>query len=201
VRKIIAALQTSVDGPVQGPNGELDWAMAEEEEEMWSDIFEMLAHVDTFILGRGMYPRYEQYWLAVLANPAAVLPFSGRTASKNEIAYARLADKTPHIVLSKTLDKVAWKTTRIVRDAEEIRKMKQQPGKDMFAVGGATTVSSLMNLGLIDELRLLVNPLILGGGKALFKDVKGRHALKLVSAKALNSGKVSLTYSKQTEKV
>jgi dihydrofolate reductase len=60
VRKIIAALQTSVDGPIQGPNGELDWAMAEDEE-MWSDIFEMLAHVDTFILGRRMYPRYEQY--------------------------------------------------------------------------------------------------------------------------------------------
>jgi dihydrofolate reductase len=200
VRKIIAALQTSVDGSIEGPNGELDWAMAEDEE-TWSEIFEMLAHVDTFIPGRGMYPGYEQYWLAVLANPAAVLPFSDRTASKNEIAYARLADKTPHIVLSKTFDKVGWKTTRIVQDAEEIRKMKQQPGKDMFAVGGATTVSSLMNLGLIDELRLLVNPLILGGGKALFKDVKGRHALKLVSAKALNSGKVSLTYSKQTEKV
>ena len=59
-----------------------------------------------------MYPAYEQYWLALLANPAA--------GSKNEIAYARLADKTPHIVLSKTLDKVAWRTTRIVRDVEEI---------------------------------------------------------------------------------
>jgi dihydrofolate reductase len=67
-----------------------------------------------------------------------------------EIAYARLADKIPHIVLSTTLDKVAWKTTRIVRDVEEIRKMKQQPGKDMQVVGGATLVSNLMNLGLIE---------------------------------------------------
>ena len=73
--------------------------------------------------------------------------------------------------------------------------MKQQPGKDMHVVGGATLVSSLMNAGLIDELQLMVNPLILGGGKALFKDVKERHVLKLVRTKPLKSGKVSLTYS------
>jgi dihydrofolate reductase len=194
MRKIIAALQVSVDGFIEGPNGELDWAMAEDEE-TWGDIFEMLTHVDTFILGRKMYPGYEQYWLAVLANPNGPLPFGGGAATKNEIAYARLADKTPHIVLSKTLEKVAWKTTRIVRDAEEIRKMKQQPGKDMYVVGGATLVSSLMNLGLIDEIGLMVNPLVLGGGKALFKDVKERHALKLLRAKPLKSGKVALTYS------
>jgi dihydrofolate reductase len=188
MRKIIADLQMSVDGFIEGPNGELDWAMAEDEE-TWRDLFEMLTQVDTFILGRVMYPAYEQYWLALLANP---------TGSKNEIAYARHADKTPHIVLSKTLDKVAWKVTRIVRDVEKIRKMKQQPGKDMLVVGGAILVSSLMNLGLIDELRLMVNPLILGGGKALFKDVKERHALKLVQAKPLKSGKVGLTYSMQS---
>lgn len=152
---------------------------------------------DTFILGRKMYPVYEQYWLAVLTDPGGILPLSGRVTSKNEIAYARLADNIQHIVLSSTLDKVAWKTTRIVRDVEDIRKMKQQPGKDMYAVGGATLVSSLMNLGLIDELRILVNPLILGGGKTLFKDVKERHTLELTGAKPLKSGKVSLTYSVQ----
>jgi dihydrofolate reductase len=194
MRRVIAALQVSVDGFIEGPNGELDWAMAEDEE-VWSDVFEMLSHTDTLILGRVMYPAYEQYWLAILANPEGVLPFSGRIASKNEIAYARLADKTPHVVVSRALDKVAWKTTRIVRDVEEIRRMKQQPGKDMQVVGGATLVFSLMNLGLINELQLMVNPLILGGGKALFKDVKERHALKLIRAKPLKSGKVALTYS------
>jgi dihydrofolate reductase len=188
MRKIIAALQMSVDGFIEGPQGELDWAMAEDEE-TWRDLDETLNSVDTFILGRVMYPAYEQYWLALLANP---------TGSKNEIAYARRADQTPHIVLSKTLDKVAWKVTRIVRDVEEIRKMKQQPGKDMLVLGGARLVSSLMNLGFIDELRLMVNPLILGGGKALFKDVKERQALKLVQAKPLKSGKVGLTYSTQS---
>jgi len=195
MRKIIAALQVSVDGFIEGPNGELDWAMAEDEE-TWRDVFEMLESVDTCILGRVMYPEYEQYWLAVLANPGGP-PLSEKPATKNEIAYARWANKTPHIVVSKTLDEVAWKTTRIARDVEEIRKLKQQPGKDMHVVGGATLVSSLMNAGLIDEVRLMVKPIILGGGKALFKDVKERKSMKLVQTKPLKSGKVSLTYSTQ----
>jgi dihydrofolate reductase len=197
MRKIIAALQVSVDGFIEGPNGELDWAMAEDEE-TWRDVFAMLESVDTCILGRVMYPLYEQYWLAVLENPTGSLPLSGKPATKNEIAYARWADRTPHIVLSKTLDKVAWKTTRIVRDVDEIRKLKQQPGKDMYVVGGATLVGSLMNAGLIDEVQLMVNPLILGEGKALFKDAKERKSLKLVRTKPLKSGKVSLTYSTQS---
>lgn len=185
MRKIIAFLQTSVDDFIEGPNGELDWAMAEDEE-TWRELDDTLNSVDTFILGRGMYPAYEQHWLALLANP---------TGTKNENAYARRADKIPHIVRSKTLDKVAWKTTRIVRDVEEIRAMKQQPGKDMLTFGGATLISSLMNLDLIDEVRLMINPIILGGGKGLFKDVKKPHTMKLVRAKTLKSGKVGLTYS------
>jgi dihydrofolate reductase len=93
------------------------------------------------------------------------------------------------------LDRVAWKNTRIVRDVEEIRKLKQLPGKDMHAVGGATLVCSLMNLDLIDELRLVVVPIILGAGKALFKDVKKRRALTLVDVKRLESGEFRLSYS------
>ena len=85
MRKIIAALQTSVDAFIEGPNGELDWAMAEDEE-TWRDMNETLDSVDTIILGRGMYPAYEQYWLALLSNP---------TGTKNENAYAQRADKIP----------------------------------------------------------------------------------------------------------
>jgi dihydrofolate reductase len=80
----------------------------------------------------------------------------------------------------------------------EIRKMKQQSGKNMLALGGATLISSLMNLGLIDEIHLMINPLVLGKGKSLFKDVEERHSLKLVQAKPLKSGKVSLIYSTQS---
>jgi hypothetical protein len=83
MRRIIAALETSVDGFIAGPKGELDWAMAEDEE-TWKNLFEMLESADTCILGRVMYPEYEQYWLAVLADPAGILPLSGRPATKNE---------------------------------------------------------------------------------------------------------------------
>ncbi|MGH7516098.1 MAG: dihydrofolate reductase family protein [Gemmatimonadales bacterium] len=191
MRKIIAALHVSLDGFIEGPQGELDWV------ESWEDPFDLVPRIDTCILGGGMYPGYEQYWLAILADPEGILPFSGKVASKGEIAFAHFADKTPHIVLSRTLNKVSWKTTRIVRDVEDIRRMKQQPGKDMYAVGGATLVSSLMNLGLVDELQLMVHPLVLGGGKPLIKDVKQRHALKLIHANPLKAGKVGLTYSTQ----
>ena len=76
-----------------------------------------------------MYPGYEQYWGAILANPEGVLPFTGKVASKGEIAYARFAERLLN-ALSTTLDNViAWKNTRIVRDIEEIRRMKQQPGR------------------------------------------------------------------------
>jgi len=197
MRKISAALQTSVDGFIEGPNGELDWAISEDEE-VWRNLFEMLESADTCILGRVMYPLYEKYWMAVLANPAGPLPLHGAAATKNEIKYAHWADKTPHIVVSKTLDKVGWQTTRIIREIEEIRKLKQQPGKNMYVVGGVTLVGSLMNAGLIDEIQLMVNPIILGCGKALFKDVKERQALKLVKAKALKSGKVALNYTTQS---
>jgi dihydrofolate reductase len=155
----------------------------------------LLPQIDTCILGRGMYPGYEQYWSAVLANPKGTLPFTGKVASEGEIAYAHFAARTPHVVLSKTLAKVTWKNTRIVRDIEEIRRMKQRPGKDMHAVGGATLVGSLMNQRVIDELRLVVYPIVLGGGKALFKDVRERHALQFLGAKPLASGLVRLTYS------
>ena len=80
----------------------------------------------------------------------------------------------------------------------EIRKMKQQSGKNMLALGGVTLISSLMNLGLIDEIHLMINPLVLGRGKSLFKDAEERHSLKLVQAKPLKSGKVSLIYSTQS---
>ena len=136
------------------------------------------------MLGAAMYPGYEQYWCAMLQTPGQALPFSGKAATQGEIDYARFADRTPHIVLSRTLKQVGWKTARIVREVDEVRTMKQQPGKDIYAVGGATLVSSLINFGLIDELRLAVHPVVLGQGKALFKDVKDRQALNLVEVKA-----------------
>src|SRR4029450_5797188 len=82
MRKIIAALVVSVDGFIEGPNGELDWV------DTWEDPFDLLPQIDTCILGRRMYPGYEQYWGAILANPAGVLPITGTAASKGELTYA-----------------------------------------------------------------------------------------------------------------
>lgn len=188
MRKIIAALQVSVDGCIEGPNGELDWV------ESWDDTFDLIDQVDTCILGSRMYPGYEQYWCAILADPEGVLAFTGRPALKSELDYAQFAARTPHIVLSRTMAAVEWDNARIVRDIAEIRNLKQQPGKDMFAIGGAALVGSLMNENLVDELRLVVQPIVLGEGKALFKDVTGRHALKLLAHKSLGAGRVRLSY-------
>lgn len=159
------------------------------------DSFDVVGKVDTFILGARMYPGYEQYWQAVLDNPRSVLPFTGRPATEGEIEYAEFAGRTPHVVVSSTLQTVWWKNTRIVRDLQDVRALKEAPGGAMHAVGGATLVSSLMNAGLVDEIRLVVQPIVLGGGKALFKNVRERHALTLLTAKPLSAGAVSLTYS------
>ena len=188
MRRIIAALITSLDGLIEGPNGELDWV------DSWEDPFDLLPQIDTCILGRGMYLGYDQYWGTILANPGGILPFTGKVATKGEIDYAHFAARTPHIVVSRTLNEVGWTNTRIVRNIEDCRAMKAQPGKDMHAVGGATLVSSLMNAGVIDELRIVVQPIVLGRGKALFKDVTARQALTLLDARPLPSGRVRLTY-------
>jgi dihydrofolate reductase len=191
MRKIVAAMQMSVDGFIEGPNAEVDWI------DTWEDPFDLLSQIDTVILGGGMYPGYEHYWRAIFANPESVSPFTGKVASKGEVAYARFADKTAHVVVSTTLENVAWNNTRIVRNIGEIRQMKELPGQAMHAVGGATLVSSLVSAGLVDELRLVVRPIVLGGGKALFKDVKERHALRLLETKPLKSDLIRLTYATQ----
>jgi dihydrofolate reductase len=127
MRKVILAMQVTLDGFIEGPNGELDWAM-KEDKETWKAVFDLQKSADTLLLGRVMYPGFETYWLSVPTYPSS---------TRNEIEYARLADKMQKIIFSKTLEKVKWKTTRIVKDriAEEIQRMKQQPGKDMVLLG------------------------------------------------------------------
>jgi dihydrofolate reductase len=189
IRKVIAALPASPDGFIEGPHEELDWV------DTWEDPFDIIGKVDAFILGARMYPGYEQYWQAVLDNPSGILPFTGRPATTGETEYAEFAGRTPHIVLSRMLPTVSWPRTRIVCDLKEVRRLKEAPGRDMHAVGGATLVSSLMNAGLVDEIRLVVQPIVLGGGKPLFNDVKQRHALTLLTARPWKAGAVSLNYA------
>ena len=188
MRKIIAALQVSVDGYVEGSAGEIDWIRS------WEDPFELLDEIDTCLLGGTMYPGYEQYWSAVQRSPLAPLPFTGRAPTAGEIRYARFAAATPHFVLSATLREVSWRNTSLVRDLDAIRRLKALPGRNMHAVGGAAFVASLLNAGLVDELRLAVHPVVLSAGKPLFGNVNDRRHLRLTSAKPLAEGAMLLAY-------
>jgi dihydrofolate reductase len=188
MRKIICAMNVSLDGFIEGLDGELDWI------ENWEDSYGLMAQVDTCVLGAGMYPGYEQFWSAVLAAPQEPLPFSGKPATQGEIDYAMWAQRTPHIVLSKSMQGAAWSSARIVPEIDDIARLKQQPGKDIYAIGGARFVSSLLERGLVDELRLAIHPVLLGRGKALFKDSPQRHKLTLVQSRPLPWGTVELTY-------
>ena len=90
MRKIIAALQVSVDGFIEGPNGEIDWV------EAWEDPFELIPQIDACVLGGGMYPGYEAYWGSILGDPAAIQPLTGKVATPDEVNYAQFASKIPH---------------------------------------------------------------------------------------------------------
>jgi dihydrofolate reductase len=189
-RKMIAALQVSLDGFTQGSDrGGDEWV------DSWADALGLIPEVDAFVQGAGMYPGYGDYWAAIHANPHRVPPFSARLPYEREVAYARLAATTPHFVLSKTLDRVSWPpTARIVRSLEELGALKAQPGKNIYVVGGPTLVTALLNANLIDELALIVHPLLLGGGRALFEGVKDRRALGFVHSEPLSAGRVLLRY-------
>src|SRR3990167_10393146 len=182
VRKLIAGMQISLDEKIEGPDGYADWV------EAWSDGYELMPQVDACLLGAGMYPGYEQYWSAIQNAPDKPLPMTGKLPASDELEWAGFAAKTPHYVLSRSLTSVLWPTTRFVRSLEDIAALKQQSGKDIYLVGGAQTTASLIDAGLVDELRLVVHPLIAGGGKALFAATERRRALDLMKVQQLQGG-------------
>jgi riboflavin biosynthesis pyrimidine reductase len=142
----------------------------------------------------GMYPGYERYWTAIQNEPDKPVWITGSAPTPAEIEWARFAARTPHYVLSSTLSSALWPETSFLGGLDEIAALKQQPGKDIYLVGGARTSASLINAGLVDELRLLVYPLIAGKGKALFATTERRHLLELRKVQQLQNGRVSLIY-------
>ena len=187
MRKLIAGMKISVDGKIEGPEGYADWV------EAWSDDYGLMQQVDACLLGAKMYPGYEQYWAAIQNEPDKPL-WTDRVPTPNEVEYARFAAQTPHYVLSSTLTSALWPRTSFVRGLEEIAALKQQPSKDIYLVGGAQTTASLIDAGLVDELRLIVYPLIAGEGKALFATTESRRGLELRNVQQLQGGRVSLIY-------
>jgi dihydrofolate reductase len=188
MRKLIAGMQSSLDGKIDGPEGYADWVDA------WSDNYGVLPRVDAALLGAGMYPRYEQYWTAVQEGPDRPLPRTGKVPTPAEVEYARFTAQAPHYVLSSTLTSALWPNTSFLRGLDEIAALKQQPGKDIYLVGGARTVVSLIEAGLVDELRLAVHPLIAGEGKALFATAEARRGLELREVQRPDHGRVNLVY-------
>lgn len=188
MRKLIAGMKVTADGKFQGPEGMADWV------EAWSDDYGLTPQIDACLLGGGMYPGYEGYWTGVRNEPEKPVWITGNPPTPAEIEWARFSAETPHYVLSNTLTSAQWSNTRFVRKLEDIDALKRQTGKDIYLVGGARTTASLIDAGLVDEIRLLVYPLIAGGGKALFSSSERRHRLELRKADQLAGGRLSLVY-------
>ena len=187
-RAFIAAMQITLDGYILGPDGEADWV------DSWADGLDLLPEVDAFVLGGGMFPDYEQFWAAILDNPAAASEWLGRDPYPRELNYARVAAKTPHLVLSTTLRHTTWPTARIVPDINELHALKALVGDAVYVVGGPRLVTSLINSDLLDELRLIVHPVVVGSGTPLFGGVAQRQALELLRIEPGASDRVNLTY-------
>lgn len=181
MRKIIVSNYITIDGFFAGPNGELDWFVWDDEMAKFS--IDQLKTMDTILLGRVTYQLFADYW----PTPAAY--------RENPI-IAPVMNDLPKIVFSRTLDRVEWNNSRLVKDniAEEIAQLKQQPGKDMVIFGSGSIVSAFAKLGMIDVYRLIVNPVVLGRGKLLFKGLDDNLKLKLLDAKAFSNGNVLLCY-------
>ena len=169
----------SVDGFFAGPNGELDWFV-------WDDVLKdysigTLTTVDTLLFGRVTYELMAGYW---------------PTATEEDPDIKKAMNNLSKIVFSRSLENVNWNNSRLVREVmpEEIMKMKHQPGKNMVIYGSGSLVSFFAQQGLIDEYRFIINPVVLGSGKPLFKGINNRMKLKLLNSKKLGSGNVLLSY-------
>lgn len=178
-------MQVTLDGYIAGPNDEADWLLNSDDE--WADLFQDIDSADTYLLGRKMYPVYSKYWQSVLHNP---------NSEPNEIKFARLADKSQHIVFTKGDFKPDWKNTRVAHDLpEEIKNLKKQNGKNIIAWGGGNFADSLIELNLVDEYRLELNPTFLTKGKQLLKNLQQRKKLSLINSKPLSTGLIVLRYA------
>ena len=181
MRRLIASEMVTVDGFFSGPNGELDWFV--QDDELGRFASDLIDSVDTILYGRVTYQMMAGYW------PQASGSFADRT------------NRLPKLVFSSTLAETPWgewDNARPVRGAlaDEVAKLKSEPGGDIVIYGSGSIVQALTRLGAIDEYRLVVNPLLLGSGRPLFEGVAERRNLKLVEAVSLPSGCVVLTYQR-----
>ena len=178
MRKLFWQVNVTLDGFMEGPNRELDDTAQVVDEDFDRYATEMLKSIDTILLGRVTYQLFAGHW------PSA----TGRDADR--------LNGLPKVVFSRTLKKLDWKNSRLVEGnvADEVDRLKRQPGKDLALFGSADLASIFIRLGLIDEYRVLVTPVVLGRGAPMFKGVRDRISLKLLRATTWSSGIVALYY-------
>jgi dihydrofolate reductase len=175
MRKIIYWVHTSVDGFIDGPNGEFDWPVMGPELSGYSESLDK--GVDTLLFGRPVWQMMVGFW------PNA----ESMSDDAHVAAFAPFWRATPKIVFSHTYPGDEW-TSRVISDdlATEVAALKAQPGGDMLLTGGSALAAALTELGLIDEYHIAVHPVVLGGGRRLFAAPEHRHKLGLVDARALD---------------
>ena len=182
MRKVFLFNMITLDGFFEGPNQDISWHHVDDEFNEFA--IEQLNEIGTLLFGRVTYQGMASYWPTEFA-------------IKDDSIVAGLMNSLPKIVFSKTLDKAEWNNSRLVKEnaAEEVSKLKGQPGKDIAIFGSSDLAVTLAEQGLIDEYRIIVNPLFLGGGTPLLKGIKEKVNLKLLNARIFKSGNVLLYYA------
>jgi dihydrofolate reductase len=183
MRKIILSMSVSLDGFIEGPDRQIDWHMVDDE--LHSHFNEQLSTMSAFLSGRVTHELMAAFWPTADSDPSSTAPV---------VEFAGIWRDMPKIVFSRTLERADWNTT-IMREVavEEIMALKAQPGGDM-ALGGADLASAFMQLDLIDEYRLYVNPIVIGRGKPLFQASDATIHLRLVETRTFGNGVVLLRY-------
>lgn len=188
MRKIIYWVHASIDGHIAGPNGEFDWPAVGPDLFAYSE--KMNEQVDTLMYGRTVWEGMAAYWPAADADPA--------TTDDHARAFAPFFRETPKIVVSRTLEKADWGARVIGKNlAEEVTELKRRPGRDILLTGGAELAASLTELDLLDDYRIVIHPVVLGGGPKLFLEPKDRIGMKLTDSRTFDSQTVLLRYERQ----
>lgn len=178
-------MHTSLDGFVAGLNGELNWIKVDEE--LFDFVATMTDQVDTALYGRITYEMMQSYWTTAGEKP---------NATKHDIEHSRWYNNVSKVVLSTTMNETGLINTTVISDnlSERINEIKQREGKNILIFGSPSASLSLLNLGLIDEFWLFVNPIIVGQGMPLFKEVSERIILELVESKTFSCGVIAVHY-------
>lgn len=184
MRKLKLQMQTTINGYIAGPNGEMDWMQWNWDDELKKEVIALTEPVDTILLGRRLAEGFIPTWTQRMASPETADDFGRKMVN------------TPKIVFSKTLDSVAWENTTLEKGdfVQVIQQLKQQWGKDMIAYGGAQFIASLIKENLIDEYYLFVNPAAIASGMSIFKDLTQTKTFTLIKAKAFTCGIALLCY-------